>query len=111
MSSFPSTFQKRNLKGIVHQATEDEKRHNSFFQNRDLAEKAFGNVKERLNLRRTMVSSDVNLFKKYTLQGLLDELDVIECFEQKGHEARSGEMIKKQIELYGLLGIDPPSLQ
>jgi len=23
---------------------------------------------------------DKNLFKKYTLQGLLDELDVIECF-------------------------------
>ena len=81
------------------------------YRNKDLAEKAFGNLKERLNLRRTLVSSDASLFKKYTLQGLLDELDVIECFEQKGHEARSGEKTKKQIELFGLLGIDPPSLQ
>ncbi len=29
---------------------------------------------------------DNNLFQKYTLQGLLDELDAIECFEQSGHK-------------------------
>ncbi len=78
------------------------------YRNKDLVEKAFGNLKERLNLRRTLVSSELSLdgklfvefvaliylsyikkqmqehalFKKYTLQGLLDELEVIECFEQ-----------------------------
>ncbi|MDD4257708.1 MAG: hypothetical protein PHG38_07675, partial [Bacteroidales bacterium] len=29
---------------------------------------------------------DKNLFKKYTLQGLLDELDVIECFMTPGKD-------------------------
>ncbi|MCX6089996.1 MAG: hypothetical protein NTX88_06475, partial [Candidatus Atribacteria bacterium] len=31
-----------------------------------------------------------NLFKKYTMQSLLDEFDVIECFEQPGSERRWG---------------------
>lgn len=106
------------------------------YRNKDLVEKAFGNLKERLNLRRTLVSSeqsldgklfvefvaliylsyikkkmqDADLFKKYTLQGLLDEFDVIECFEQKGKDKRWGEMTKKQINLFSLMGVDPPSL-
>jgi transposase len=106
------------------------------YRNKDLVEKAFGNLKERLNLRRTLVSSeqsldgklfvefialiylsyikkkmqDADLFKKYTLQGLMDEFDVIECFEQKGKDNRWGEMTKKQIELFTLMGVDPPSL-
>ena len=53
---------------------------------------------------------DADLFKKYTLQGLLDEFDVIECFEQKGKDKRWGEMTKKQINLFSLMGVDPPSL-
>jgi transposase len=107
------------------------------YRNKDLVEKAFGNIKERLNLRRTLVSSeqsldgklfvefvaliylsyikkkmqDGDLFKKYTLQGLLDEFDVIECFEQKGKERRWGEMTKKQATLFSLMGVEPPSLQ
>lgn len=106
------------------------------YRSKDLVEKAFGNLKERLNLRRTLVSSeqsldgklfvefialiylsyikkkmqDTDLFKKYTLQGLLDELDVIECFEQKGKDRRWGEMTKKQLELFTLMGVQPPSL-
>jgi len=106
------------------------------YRNKDLVEKAFGNLKERLNLRRTLVSSDLSLdgklfvefialiylsyvkkkmqegdiFKKYTLQSLLDELDIIECFEQKGRERRWGEMTNRQIGLYSTLGITPPSL-
>jgi len=72
------------------------------YRNKDLVEKAFGNLKERLNLRRTLVSSEQNLdgklfiefvsmiylsyikkrmqdsglFKHYTLQGALDKLDI-----------------------------------
>jgi len=77
------------------------------YRNKDLVEKAFGNLKERLNFRRTLVSSeqslngklfvefialiymsyinkqmqDANLYKYHSLAGLLDKLDVIECFE------------------------------
>ena len=76
----------------------------SLYRMRDIVEKAFWNVKERLNLRRTMTSSesslegklfvefialiylsyiqkrmeDKGLFAKYTMHELLDELDVIE---------------------------------
>jgi hypothetical protein len=70
----------------------------SIYRNKDLVEKAFGNLKERLNLRRVLVSSeqsldgklfvefialiylsyikkamqDHKLFGKYTIQGLLE---------------------------------------
>lgn len=47
----------------------------------------------------------------YTLQGLLDELDLVECFEAPGHGKMLGEMTKKQADLYQKLGIDPPSLE
>jgi len=74
------------------------------YRSKDTIEKAFGNLKERLNMRRMAVSSEENfegklfiqfvaliylsyikkvmneqgLFKNYTLQELLDELDIIE---------------------------------
>jgi transposase len=106
------------------------------YHNKDVVEKAFGNLKERLNLRRTLVSSeqsldgklfvefvaliylsyikkqmqDQNLFKEYTLQGVLDKLDVIECFENPGQALRVGELLEKQKDLYVKLGVKPPSL-
>lgn len=105
------------------------------YHNKDVVEKAFGNLKERLNLRRTLVSSDQsldgklfvefvaliylsyikkqmqdqNLFKDYTLQGALDKLDVIECFENPGQEIRVGELLNKQKNLYIKLGVKPPA--
>ena len=105
------------------------------YRNKDLVEKAFGNLKERLNFSRTAVSSDQslegklfvefmaliylsyikkmmqdkNLFKKYTMQELLDEFDIIECFEQLGRELRVGEVTKRQIELYEEMEIEPPT--
>jgi len=108
------------------------------YRNKDLVEKAFGNLKDRLNFNRTCVSSDKNLdgklfveflaliylsyikkqmqdknlFKKYTMYQLLDELDIIECFEQKGRKLRVGEMTKTQREIYNALDVIPPdSLQ
>ena len=108
------------------------------YRNKDLVEKAFGNLKERLNLRRVAVSSEQSLdgklfvefialiflsyitksmqenklFKDYTLQEVLDELDVIECFELPGKKLQVGEMTKKQIGLYEKFGVmPPPSLQ
>jgi hypothetical protein len=34
------------------------------------------------------------LFKDYTLQGVVDQLDVIECFEHPGHALRVGVNVK-----------------
>jgi transposase len=108
------------------------------YRNKDLVEKSFGNLKERLNLRRLSVSSDASLdgklfvefialiflsylkkqmqdhdlFKKYTMHGLLDEFDIIECFEQPGAQIRIGEVTKRQAALYEKMGISlPTSLQ
>lgn len=105
------------------------------YHNKDVVEKAFGNLKERLNLRRTLVSSEQsldgklfiefvaliflsyikkqmqnqNLFADYTLQGVLDKLDVIECFENPGQTLRVGELLEKQRDLYVKLGVEPPT--
>jgi|GEM_PF-6945974 len=38
---------------------------------------------------------DNDLYKTYTLQGLLDELDIIERFEHPGHRPHVGEMTKR----------------
>ena len=105
------------------------------YRNKDLVEKAFGNIKDRLNLRRLMVSSeksldgklfvsfvaliylsyikkhmqDAGLFQNYTVQTLLDKLDLIECFENPGYDLRVGEVLGKQKQIYEALGITPPS--
>lgn len=54
--------------------------------------------------------SDKNLFKNYTMQEVLDEHDMIECFEQPGRALRIGEVTKKQKALYTDLDIEPPVL-
>ncbi len=51
---------------------------------------------------------DEDLFKNYTMGTLLDKLDVIECFEQKGHKIRIGEILQKQKSIYTALGVEPP---
>jgi transposase len=92
------------------------------YRSKDLIEKAFGNLKEPLNMRHTSASSEENLdgklfvlsvaliflsyikkamsdndlFKNYTMQELLDELDIIERFEQPGRRHCIGEITKKQ---------------
>lgn len=52
---------------------------------------------------------DQNLFKDYTLQGVLDRLDVIECFENPGQDLSVGEVLEKQKDLYVKLGVEPPT--
>jgi transposase len=105
------------------------------YRNKDLVEKAFENLKERLNLRRLAVSSeqsldgklfvqfvaliylsyitkkmqDEKLFKDFTMHEVLDELDVIECFERPGKRLEVGEMTIRQKELYAKLGVEPPA--
>lgn len=103
------------------------------YRMRDIAEKAFWNYKDRLNLRRTQTSSesalegklfvefvaliylsyinkkmeDGHLYEKYTMHELLDELDVIECFLEPGKAPIQGEVLKKQEQLYRDLGVTP----
>ena len=105
----------------------------SLYRMRDVVEKAFWNVKERLNLKRTMTSSESSLdgklfvefvaliylsyiqkkmeenglFATYTLHELLDELDVIECFMEPGKAPIQGEVLKKQEQIYRDLGVTP----
>jgi len=105
------------------------------YRGKDLIEKAFGNLKARLNLRRTAVSTEENLdgklfvqfvaliylayidarmrekglYRDYTLQELLDEFDIIERFEHPGKQSHLGEITKKQLELYRLLEVEPPA--
>ncbi len=50
-----------------------------------------------------------NLFKDHTLQEVLDELDIIECFEVPGQQIQVGETTKHQVDLYNKLGIIPPA--
>ena len=103
------------------------------YRMRNVVEKAFWNVKERLNLKRTMTSSesslegklfvefvaliylsyiqkkmeDKGLFATYTLHELLDELDVIECFMEPGKSPIQGEVLKKQELIYRDLDVTP----
>lgn len=105
------------------------------YRMKDVVEKAFGNLKERLNMRRFLVSSErgldgkifvefialilisyldhkmreTELYKEYTLHQLLDKLDVIECFEDADHSLRIGEILSKQVQIYEALGVDPPT--
>jgi transposase len=104
------------------------------YRNKDVVEKAFGNLKERLNMRRMLVSSEQSLegklfvefvaliylsyikkqmqvhklFKTYTLQSLLDQVDVIECFERPGHRLQVGEILQKQKKIYEYMGVEVP---
>ena len=105
------------------------------YRNKDVVEKAFGNLKERLNMRRMLVSSEQSLdgklfvefvaliylsyikkqmqryklFKTYTLQSLLDQVDVIECFERPGHRLQVGEILQKQKKIYEYMGVEVPA--
>jgi transposase len=105
------------------------------YRNKDVVEKAFGDLKERLNLRRANVSSEQcldgkifvefialiylsyikkcmqekNLFKNYTMQEVIDNLDVIECFEQEGKKSIISEITEKQSNLFEALGITTPT--
>ncbi len=105
------------------------------YRMKDVVEKVFGNIKERLNMRRLLVSSEKSLdgkiftefvalilisyldhkmkesglYNSYTMQALLDKLDVLECFEDAKHSLRIGELLGKQAEIYEALGIAVPT--
>jgi len=52
--------------------------------------------------------SGKNLFKQYTIQGLLDEVDLIECFTQPGKSLIVGEVLQKQRLLFKDMDVLPP---
>ncbi len=105
------------------------------YRMKDVVEKAFGNIKDRLNMRRLLVKSEknldgkiftefialilishldhkmkeTNLYKTYTMQQLLDKLDVLECFEDENKKLRIGELLNKQAEIYDVLGVKRPT--
>ncbi len=92
------------------------------------------NLKERLNMRRMAVASEDNfegklfiqfvalellsyikkqmddksLFRNYTMQSLLDELDIIEYYQQPGKSHHLSEMTEKQRSLYEMMGVVVP---
>lgn len=106
----------------------------TLYRVRDLIEKAFANLKERLDMRRMSVSSSENfegklfvqflaliylsyikkqmdekgLYKKYTMQTLLDDLDIIELYQQPGRAHHLSEITKKQMALYDAMGVPFP---
>ena len=105
------------------------------YRMKNIVEKAFGNIKERLNLRRLLVKSEknldgkiftkfvalilishldqkmreANLYRTYSMQQLLDRPDVLECFEDESHRLRIGELTSKQADIYEAIGVALPT--
>ena len=105
------------------------------YRMKNIVEKAFGNIKERLNLRRLLVKSEMNLdgkiftkfvalilishldqkmreanlYRTYSMQQLLDRPDVLECFEDESHRLRIGELTSKQADIYEAIGVALPT--
>ena len=120
---------------LISNGIKDPKEAIDIYRNKDVIEKAYDDLKNRLSMRRTSVSSEENLdgklfvqfvaliivsyikqkmdseeiYKNFTLQGLLDELDIIERFTQPGKTAMIGEVTKKQETLFLQLGVEPIS--
>ena len=120
---------------LISNGIKDPKEAIDIYRNKDVIEKAYDDLKNRLSMRRTSVSSEESLdgklfvqfvaliivsyikqkmdseeiYKSFTLQGLLDELDIIERFTQPGKTAMIGEVTKKQEKLFLQLGVDPIS--
>ena len=53
---------------------------------------------------------DKNLFKRYTLQGLLDEVDMIECYTEPGKSLFVGEILQKQRQIYKDMDVLAPDV-
>jgi transposase len=105
-----------------------------FYRNKDVVEKSFDNVKDRLDMRRMNVSSDLSLdgklfvefialiyiaylhkaireahlYTKFTMHEILDEFEIIERFDYEGYAPQLSEITEKQSEIFKLLGFDPP---
>jgi transposase len=105
------------------------------YRRKDIVEKAFDNLKHRLDMKRTEVHSDQalagkfvlqflaliyvsyihkhmkdnKLYRNYTMQSLLDSLDVIERYDFEGQRYHCSEITKKQLDIYSCLGVSSPN--
>lgn len=105
------------------------------YRKKDMIEKAFDNLKERLGMKRTTVYSDQtldgkfflqflsliyisyvhkhmrdnNLYRNYTMQSLFDSLDVIERYEYDNQRYHCSEITQKQKDTYAYFGALPPT--
>jgi len=120
---------------LLSNAVKDPVEALNIYRSKDLIEKAFSDLKDRLCMRRTSVSSEeslegklflqfigliylsyvkhamdkAGLFRNYTLHEVFDELDVIEKYQLPGKTSYYGEMTEKQRGLYTALGVMPPA--
>ena len=105
------------------------------YRAKDQIEKAFHNVKDRLDMRTTRMHNQETLTGKLftvftslilttdlhrritaarisqTMTEILDELETIEQYHQPGHRTSISHTTKKQRKLYTSLGVDPPMSQ
>lgn len=121
---------------LLSNRVKDPRQALSLYRQKDVVEKAFGNLKHRLNMKRAYVSSSesfdgklfVNfialilisaihkvmkthdLYGRYSMRELLDELDLIERFDEPGRPAHLSEMTKKQETLLTHFGLDPKTM-
>ena len=105
------------------------------YRKKDMIEKAFDNLKERLGMKRTTVFSDQtlagkfflqflslifisyvhkhmrdnNLYRNYTMQSLFDSLDVIERYDYGNQRYHCSEITLKQKDTYAFFGATPPT--
>ena len=105
------------------------------YRRKDRVEKAFGDVKGRLDVRTPRVSSEETLDGKvfcvfvalvlttwlrnkmaesglaeaYTLNSMLDEVSCIERFDRPGRRPSLGETTQKQREIFEKLGMALPA--
>jgi len=98
----------------------------SIYRRKDVVEKTFFNIKNRLDMKRSKVSTEEslegklfvqfvaliyisyihqimlkhNLYKNYSMASLLDELDIIESFEYQGKKRHTSEITTKQEDIF-----------
>ena len=104
------------------------------YRNKDIVEKSFHNIKNSLGGRRPQVQSienfegslfiqfialilvfyihkimkETDLYKNYTLDSLLDELDLIECYVLPNNQVIYSEITGKQIDIFKKFNIPVP---
>lgn len=107
----------------------------SIYRKKDTVKKAFGNLKDRLSLKRTRCSKDdnfngkvfvqflaliitshirkvmkdANLASTLTLRNLLNEIDVIEYFTYRNRAGHWGEITEKQARILMTFAVELPN--
>ena len=121
---------------LLSNKIKDPKQALEVYRTKDVVEKSFCNLKNRLNMRRPNVSSEESLdgklfvqfvalmlvswihkimkekklYKNRTMQQLLDELDCIERYDQEGKRPHYSEVTGKQRAIYECFGVSAPDM-